>query len=135
MFVCTEMDFRREAANLTQFNALYGENGSASKSFPKPGIRVPRLIDVRRRASVVVMGGSTAKSSARGRDKSVSADDLHYVKLGIACTLSQLMTGVMHADPHGDILKLERRFGVFGFGLVSTVPRQVRDGLVAAIAL
>ena len=103
-----EMDFRREAANLTQFNALYGENGSASKSFPKPGIRVPRLIDtygVGRR--VVVMEWIDGEKLTRGRDKSVSADDLHYVKLGIACTLSQLIeTGVMHADPHGGNLSL-----------------------------
>ena len=134
-----EMDFRREAANLTQFNALYGENGSASKSFPKPGIRVPRLIDtygVGRR--VVVMEWIDGEKLTRGRDKSVSADDLHYVKLGIACTLSQLIeTGVMHADPHGgNILKLPNGgLAYLDFGLVSTVPRQVRDGLVAAIAL
>ncbi len=134
-----EMDFRREAANLTQFNALYGENGSASKSFPKPGIRVPRLIDtygVGRR--VVVMEWIDGEKLTSGRDKSVSADDLHYVKLGIACTLSQLIeTGVMHADPHGgNILKLPNGgLAYLDFGLVSTVPRQVRDGLVAAIAL
>ena len=32
----------------------------------------------------------------------VSAADLPLVRLGIECTLSQLLeTGVMHADPHG----------------------------------
>ena len=59
-----EMDFRREAANLTQFNALYGENGSASKSFPKPGIKFCRLINrLASKVRVVVMewiGGEKA---------------------------------------------------------------------------
>jgi len=134
-----EMDFRREAANLMQFNALYGENGSAAKSLPKPGIVVPRLIDkygVGER--VIVMEWIEGEKLTGGRTGAVNADDLHYVKLGISCTLSQLIeTGVMHADPHGgNILKLPNGgLAYLDFGLVSTVPQQVRDGLVAAVAL
>ena len=134
-----EMDFRREAANLMQFNALYGENGSAAKSLPKPGIVVPRLIDkygVGER--VIVMEWIEGEKLTAGRTGAVNADDLHYVKLGISCTLSQLIeTGVMHADPHGgNILKLPNGgLAYLDFGLVSTVPQQVRDGLVAAVAL
>ena len=46
-------------------------------------------------------------------------------------------TGVMHADPHGgNILKLPNGgLAYLDFGLVSTVPQRVRDGLVAAVAL
>ena len=73
-----------------------------------------------------------------GANRAVSSDDLPYVKLGIACTLSQLIeTGVMHADPHGgNVLKLPNGgLAYLDFGLVSEVPQQVRDGLVAAVAL
>ena len=134
-----EMDFRREAENLKKFSALYGEGGSKAKSLPKPGIKVPRLIDkygVGRR--VIVMEWIEGEKLTSGRDRAVSKDDLSYVKLGIACTLSQLIeTGVMHADPHGgNVLKLPSGgLAYLDFGLVSTVPQQVRDGLVAAVAL
>ena len=44
----------------------------------------------------------------------------------------------MHADPHGgNLIKLpdNRGLAYLDFGLVSTVPEQVRDGLVAAVSL
>lgn len=134
-----EMDFRREASNLKKFDALYGERGSKAKSFPKPGIKVPRLIDkygVGRR--VIVTEWIEGEKLTGGANRAVSSDDLPYVKLGIACTLSQLIeTGVMHADPHGgNVLKLPNGgLAYLDFGLVSEVPQQVRDGLVAAVAL
>lgn len=134
-----EMDFRNEARNLVKFAALYGKGGSAAKSLPKPGVVVPRLIDkygVGRR--VIVMEWIEGEKLTSGKNRAVSSEDLKYVKLGIMCTLSQLIeTGFMHADPHGgNLLKLpDGGLAYLDFGLVSTVPQQVRDGLVAAIAL
>lgn len=64
---------------------------------------------------------------------------LPLVELGIRCTLSQLIeTGVMHADPHGgNLLRLKAsgELAYLDFGLVSEVPPEVRDGLVAAVTL
>jgi predicted unusual protein kinase regulating ubiquinone biosynthesis (AarF/ABC1/UbiB family) len=64
---------------------------------------------------------------------------LPLIDLGIRCTLSQLIeTGVMHADPHGGNLLRLRSTGELAyldFGLVSEVPPEVRDGLVAAVTL
>lgn len=134
-----EMDFRNEARNLVKFAELYGKGGSAAKSLPPPGVVVPRLIDkygVGRR--VIVMEWIDGEKLTAGKNRAVSTDDLKYVKLGIMCTLSQLIeTGFMHADPHGgNLLKLaDGGLAYLDFGLVSTVPQQVRDGLVAAIAL
>jgi predicted unusual protein kinase regulating ubiquinone biosynthesis (AarF/ABC1/UbiB family) len=71
---------------------------------------------------------------------------LALIQQGIECTLSQLLdTGVLHADPHGgNLLKCVEtniddgsttvRLGYVDFGLLSTVPAQVRDGLVCAVA-
>ena len=67
------------------------------------------------------------------------AASLPLIDLGIRCTLSQLIeTGVMHADPHGgNLLRLEAtgELAYLDFGLVSEVPPEVRDGLVAAVTL
>jgi predicted unusual protein kinase regulating ubiquinone biosynthesis (AarF/ABC1/UbiB family) len=133
-----EMDFRREAENLRTFSALYGKGGSVADTLPGE-IVVPRLMDeygVGKR--VIVMEWIDGEKLTSGANRSVSAEDLRYVELGISCTLSQLIeTGVMHADPHGgNILKLpDGALAYLDFGLVSTVPRRVRDGLIAAIAL
>jgi predicted unusual protein kinase regulating ubiquinone biosynthesis (AarF/ABC1/UbiB family) len=67
------------------------------------------------------------------------AASLPLIDLGIRCTLSQLIeTGVMHADPHGgNLLRLQAtgELAYLDFGLVSEVPPEVRDGLVAAVTL
>jgi len=83
--------------------------------------------------------------------------ELPLVRFGIEATLSQMLDeGYMHADPHGgNLLRSEpaapsrprqllaallRRpppppsLAYLDFGLVSTVPQQVRDGLVCAVA-
>jgi predicted unusual protein kinase regulating ubiquinone biosynthesis (AarF/ABC1/UbiB family) len=73
------------------------------------------------------------------------------IEQGIDCTLSQLLeTGIMHADAHaGNLLKVqeppsvkgrrrrtatEPRLGYVDFGLLATVPVEVRDGLVCSVA-
>ena len=67
------------------------------------------------------------------------AASLPLIDLGIRCTLSQLIeTGVMHADPHGgNLLRLQAtgELAYLDFGLVSEIPPEVRDGLVAAVTL
>ena len=64
---------------------------------------------------------------------------LPLINLGIRCTLIQLIeTGVMHADPHGgNLLRLDGSgdLAYLDFGLVSEVPPEVRDALVAAVTL
>ena len=69
-------------------------------------------------------------------------ENLVLVKVAIDSTLSQLLvTGVLHADPHaGNLLKVPLEdgkvtLGYLDFGLLSTIPSQVRDALVCAVAL
>lgn len=51
------------------------------------------------------------------------------------------MTGTLHADPHaGNLLKVRLEngsvtLGYLDFGLLSTIPSQVRDALVCSVVL
>ena len=71
-------------------------------------------------------------------------ETLELIRQGIDCTLSQLLeTGILHADPHGgNLLKVadndddtssSYRLGYIDFGLLSTIPTTVQDGLICAI--
>ena len=69
-------------------------------------------------------------------------ENLALVKVAIDSTLNQLLvTGVLHADPHaGNLLKVLRddgsvALGYLDFGLLSTIPSQVRDALVCSVVL
>jgi len=69
-------------------------------------------------------------------------ENLALVKVAIDSTLSQLLvTGVLHADPHaGNLLKVRLEdgsitLGYLDFGLLSTIPSQVRDALVCSVVL
>ena len=88
-----------------------------------------------------------ATSSDKNVDQRTADEGLELVRRGIDCTLSQLLdTGILHADPHGgNLLRVPNPDGTSGhrggaslgyldFGLLSTVPASVRDGLVCAVA-
>jgi len=84
--------------------------------------------------------------SGNGEDfEATRKDTLELIRQGIDCTLSQLLeTGILHADPHGgNLLKVadndngddssSYRLGYIDFGLLSTIPTTVQDGLICAI--
>lgn len=87
-----------------------------------------------------------ALESVEDYDPQTLEENLALVKQGIECTLSQLLdTGIMHADPHGgNLLKVLEydeatnstlaRLGYVDFGLLATIPVDIRDGLICAIA-
>ena len=149
-----EMDFENEAENVKKFNSLYGPKGTAKMDDVVNGaagnsdnngrkskleIRVPKVYEEYTSKKVLVLEWIEGTPLTSGELREVDPKDLPLVRLGIACTLSQLIeTGVMHADPHGgNLIKLpdNRGLAYLDFGLVSTVPEQVRDGLVAAVSL
>ena len=149
-----EMDFENEAENVKKFNSLYGPKGTAKMDDVVNGaagngdnngrkskleIKVPKVYEEYTSKKVLVLEWIEGTPLTSGELREVDPKDLPLVRLGIACTLSQLIeTGVMHADPHGgNLIKLpdNRGLAYLDFGLVSTVPEQVRDGLVAAVSL
>ena len=142
-----ECDYGREVANARLFRDLYGLGvGTATASLPKigglRGVIVPEMVEALCGESVVTMdwvdGGRLDGVLDGGGDR---GEDLALLELGIRCTLSQLLeTGILHADPHGGNLRKVRdgtacRLAYLDFGLLATVPENVRDGLVCAVAL
>jgi aarF domain-containing kinase len=128
---------------------------SKSKSTPASNINVvvPKVYPQLCTNNVIVMewiDGTKLVEDQTLMDPAAKQENLRLIQQGIECTLSQLLdTGVLHADPHGgNLLKCVEtnmdddgstitttvRLGYVDFGLLSTVPAQVRDGLVCAVA-
>ena len=143
-----ELDYRNEAANIEKFANLYSEyNGSS----PDVSVIVPQVYLDWCTENVLVMewidGSKLTDVQTAGKSKDKNAQDsteenLALVKVAIDSTLSQLLiTGILHADPHaGNLLKVQRddgtvTLGYLDFGLLSTIPEQVRDALICSVAL
>jgi predicted unusual protein kinase regulating ubiquinone biosynthesis (AarF/ABC1/UbiB family) len=134
-----ELDYRNEVSNLKTFASLYSFRNGSSKASK---VVVPQVLEDLCTKNVIVMEwieGSKLTDVASG-DDSVRAENLALVNLGIECTLLQLLdSGVMHADPHpANLIKTQTAQGYqlayLDFGMLSTIPEQVRDGLVCAVA-
>eukprot|EP00536_Pseudo-nitzschia_multiseries_P009311 jgi/Psemu1/306426/fgenesh1_kg.257_\ len=95
-----------------------------------------KLVDLQQEQRKQEAGGATTEEFETSRKET-----LELIRQGIDCTLSQLLeTGVLHADPHGgNLLKVadenidSYRLGYIDFGLLSTIPSTVQDGLICAV--
>ena len=73
-------------------------------------------------------------------DKAALDENISIIGKGIEGTLDQLLvTGIVHADPHGgNLVKVsdggEMKLGYLDFGLLATIPSQVRDALVCSVS-
>jgi aarF domain-containing kinase len=133
-----ELDYRNEAQNAKTFAELYcSRNGSSPDDVCAV---VPEIFSDYCSENVIVMDwlDGTKLTSFDGPD--APPDSLSVIKQGIRCTLRQLLVdGVLHADPHaGNLLKVttednKSTLGYLDFGILSTIPSQVRDGLVCAV--
>jgi predicted unusual protein kinase regulating ubiquinone biosynthesis (AarF/ABC1/UbiB family) len=140
--VMEELDYQNEAGNMEKFAELYCyRNGT----FPDVKVVVPTIHKDMCTSSLLVMQWIEGEKLATVGDptildESTRAENLAMVEAGIAATLSQLLgTGLMHADPHtGNLLKVQTDqgllLGFLDFGMLSTVPENVRDALVCAVA-
>jgi len=97
-----------------------------------------------------VTKGAAGEAGDSAAQRAKVQENLLLIELATEYTLSQLLdTGVLHADPHGgNLLKVpvdqeegagedcgaKYRLAYLDFGIVSSVPPQVRDGLVCAVA-
>ena len=141
-----ELDYRNEASNIITFANLYSEHNGTSTdvsvvvpqvhlNFCTENVLVMEWIDGTKLTDVQSTGAAM-------QNDDVVKQNLQLVKVAIDSTLSQLLvTGVLHADPHaGNLLKIQRDDGSFtlgylDFGLLSTIPQQVRDALICSVAL
>lgn len=138
--VFEELDYRNEAANAATFARLYSYRTGSSKHVK---VVVPEIIPELCTDNVLVMQWLNGTKLTYVNNSSVDdlSENLRLLEIAIECTLSQLLdTGVLHADPHGgNLLKIilpdgKPMLGYLDFGLLSTVPFQVRDALVCSVA-
>eukprot|EP00752_Nemacystus_decipiens_P006520 g5871.t1 len=120
-----ELDYRKEAQNMVRFRELYGD---------MPGILVPGVLleysGKRVITSEWIDGEKLVDDLAQ-----VNPADLPILRVGIDCTLTQLLDkGFLHADPHGgNLLKTaDKRLAYLDFGLVSVIPPGVMDALICS---
>lgn len=147
-----ELDYRNEANNLEIFASLYSHRRVTNTSVQ---VVVPEVYDELCTENVLVMEWLDGTKLVDLETEESSRESLALIEEGIDCTLSQLLeTGILHADAHsGNLLKVQEpssaatsadssknsptqqpRLGYVDFGLLATVPVQVRDGLVCAVA-
>ncbi|KAL7516330.1 hypothetical protein ACHAWX_001358 [Stephanocyclus meneghinianus] len=134
-----ELDYRNEARNCMKFASLYSRHGSLSSDVC---VVVPKVYMEWCTENVLIMEWIDGTKLTDVQTTGNSKDNLALVKVAIDSTLNQLLvTGVLHADPHaGNLLKVVRdngsvALGYLDFGLLSTIPSQVRDALVCSVVL
>jgi len=142
-----ELDYRNEASNIETFANLYSDQIGTSQDV---SVVVPKVYLDWCTENVLVMQWiegtkltdvqSTGKSNIKEED--TIKENLNLVNVAIDSTLSQLLvSGVLHADPHaGNLLKIQKEdgsvtLGYLDFGLLSSIPSQVRDALICSVAL
>lgn len=160
--IVEELDYRNEMENAAKFASLYSHRGGTSeKAHVVVPEFYPELCTENILVMEWLEGDKLTDFDED--DELTIQENLDVIKQAIDCTLSQLLdTGVLHADPHGyvtltvakfdsyncfnltiipesgNLLKIHTangpQLGYLDFGLLSSVPQQVRDALVCAIA-
>ena len=103
--ILEELDYENEASNIELFFDLYSHNREGENRFNNIDVQVvvPKVFRDFCSDEVIVMEWIEGEKLV-DREQSKSADNLELVEQGIECTLSQLLvTGVLHADPHGTL--------------------------------
>ncbi|OEU19483.1 hypothetical protein FRACYDRAFT_182087 [Fragilariopsis cylindrus CCMP1102] len=135
-----ELDYYNEADNLELFSKLYSHRrpSQPKKEKSKRG-QVYRNLCTDKVLVMEWIDGIKLVDLQRNQRKQ------EQLTQGIDCTLSQLLeTGILHADPHGgNLLKVQDessknsndsyRLGYIDFGMLSTIPTKVQDGLICAV--
>ncbi len=123
-----EMDYLNEANNAERFKKLHQHNNKIA--IPK----IYRHATSRRILTMEWIEG--VKLTNIQAIKSLGIDPNEMVKIGVDCSLQQLLEhGFFHADPHpGNLLALkDGRLCYLDFGMMSEVSRDSRTGLIQAV--
>jgi len=117
-----ELDYIREANNCDRFRQLYGDWSD---------IMVPLTCSALTRRRVLVMEWVEGeKGPWKGKD------GIEMVKIGLRCSVDQLMTtGLFHADPHrGNLLKTpDGKLAFIDFGMMMDIDEEDRYGLFGLV--
>jgi aarF domain-containing kinase len=129
-----ECDFRNEVSNAQIFTKSHAAlpfvtSPRAVTELCSRRVLVSEWIDGRSPSQLVPLSEST-------EDKSARRDILNLVRMGIQCSLAQLLvTGCMHGDPHSGNLLLTKdgRLCYLDFGLIVRVSPRHRQAMMAAL--
>lgn len=126
--VFEEMDYFNEAMNAERFAELHSHN---------PRIAVPRIYHHATSRRVLTMEWiDGVKLTNLEAVRALGVDPNELVGVGVSCSLQQLLEhGFFHADPHpGNLLALaDGRLAYLDFGMMSSVSRESRTGLIQAV--
>jgi predicted unusual protein kinase regulating ubiquinone biosynthesis (AarF/ABC1/UbiB family) len=126
--VFEEMDYFNEAMNAERFAELHSQN---------PRIAVPRIYHHATSRRVLTMEWiDGVKLTNLEAVRALGVDPNELVRVGVSCSLQQLLEhGFFHADPHpGNLLALaDGRLAYLDFGMMSSVSRESRTGLIQAV--
>ena len=126
--VFEEMDYLNEAANAEKFKQLHSHNQA---------IAVPQIyLEATSRRVLTMEWIDGVKLTNLEAVKAIGVDPDEMVNIGVNCSLQQLLEhGFFHADPHpGNLLALsDGRLAYLDFGMMSTVTREARTGLIQAV--
>ncbi len=126
--VFEEMDYLNEAANAEKFKQLHSHNSA---------IAVPKIyLEATSRRVLTMEWIDGVKLTNLEAVKAIGVDPDEMVNIGVNCSLQQLLEhGFFHADPHpGNLLALsDGRLAYLDFGMMSTVTREARTGLIQAV--
>jgi predicted unusual protein kinase regulating ubiquinone biosynthesis (AarF/ABC1/UbiB family) len=126
--VFEEMDYFNEAMNAERFAELHSQN---------PRIAVPRIYHQATSRRVLTMEWiDGVKLTNLEAVRALGVDPNELVSVGVSCSLQQLLEhGFFHADPHpGNLLALaDGRLAYLDFGMMSSVSRESRTGLIQAV--
>ncbi|MCP9850319.1 AarF/ABC1/UbiB kinase family protein [Cyanobium sp. Morenito 9A2] len=126
--VFEEMDYLNEASNAERFAALHRSNRRIAVPL------IHRAATSRRVLTMEWIDGVKLTNLAAVKALGIDPDDM--VQVGVNCSLQQLLEhGFFHADPHpGNLLALaDGRLAYLDFGMMSTVSRSSRTGLIQAV--
>jgi ubiquinone biosynthesis protein len=118
----SELDFRNEQSNLTQFRRLFRHNKTVHVPQPEPRLSTSRVLTMERLNGIKLseLNGSAQYDKAR------------IAKRGAQLYLRMIFEhGFFHADPHpGNIFILENDvIGLLDFGLVGRLNEALRDDM------
>jgi aarF domain-containing kinase len=121
-----ELDFRREAENMTEFNRIMVQHGQVRVAAPRPidALTTPRVLVMERFFGFRVDDVEEIRAA--------NVDSEAMLLLGIrAWFQGMILHGFFHGDVHaGNLMTLfDGRVGFLDFGIVGRLPRERREQL------
>jgi ubiquinone biosynthesis protein len=124
----SELDYRREAANVETFRAAQSDGIRIRIPRTFPGLSTRRVLTMERIDGVRI-------DQVSGRHDMAVSPALVAERLVVAAAEQTLKVGMFHADPHpGNFVVCDDgAIGIFDFGMVGTIDHRLRERLMLLV--